>query len=206
MISIFSCFNCSGAGHLKQAFSIVFLILHALALSSQIVDGGNGHALILDKKGNVWTIGRNNYGQLGDSTLENSTTPKKVEQLHNIIAISRGYDHSIALDKNGDLFLWGRNNYGQLGCPSVNDQLTPQKLPNHTNFIAIEGGYWHTVALKRDGTVWCWGHNYFAELGDGTREHRSWPVQVRQISNDKISVLTDVIEIASVGYHTLALN
>jgi len=141
---------------MRQILSIIILALHSLVLSGQIVDGGNGHALILDKQGNVWTIGRNNYGQLGDSTLENSATPKKVKYLNNIIAISRGYDHS--------------------------------------------------VALKKDGTAWCWGHNYFAELGNGTREHSSWPVEVLQISDSEISVLTDVISIASVGYHTLALK
>ena len=86
----------------------------------------------------------------------------------------------------------------------MNDQLTPQKLPNHTNFVAVEGGHWHTVGLKKDGTVWCWGHNYFAELGNGTREHSSWPVEVLQNSNSEI--LTDVVSIASVGYHTLALK
>ncbi|MBK7224989.1 MAG: hypothetical protein IPH96_06015 [Saprospiraceae bacterium] len=100
----------------------------------------------------------------------------------------------------------GRNNYGQLGCASSNDQSTPQQLPNHTNFIAAEGGHWHTVGLKNDGTVWCWGHNYYAQLGNGTREHSSWPVQVLQTANSKISILDYVISIASVGSHTLALK
>lgn len=191
---------------MRRQLTILILTISSLTLTGQKLDGGNGHALILDKQGHVWTIGRNNYGQLGDSTLENSPTPKKIKNLNDIVVISRGYDHSIALDKNGNLFLWGRNNYGQLGCSSVNDQLTPQKLPNHTGFVAVEGGHWHTVGLKKDGTVWCWGHNYFAELGNGTREHSSWPVEVLQISNSEISVLNNIVSIASVGYHTLALK
>jgi len=104
------------------------------------------------------------------------------------------------------LFLWGRNNYGQLGCQSINDPTTPQKLQNHSGFIAVEGGHWHTVALKKDGTVWSWGHNYFAELSNGNREHSSWLVSVLQNSNSGISKLSDVTNIASVGYHTLALK
>lgn len=191
---------------MKQIVISVLLALYSITLMAQIVDGGNGHALILDKQGNVWTIGRNNYGQLGDSTLLNSPVPKKVKNLTTIVTISRGYDHSIALNKDGDLFLWGRNNYGQLGCASVNDQLTPQKLVGHTDFIAVEGGHWHTVALKKDGTVWCWGHNYYAELGNGTREHSTWPSAVLQFSNKKNNYLKDVVSIASVGYHTLALK
>lgn len=172
----------------------------------QLIDGGNGHALILDKQGNVWAIGRNDFGQLGDSSHVNSSIPKRVNNLKNIVAISRGYDHSIALDKFGDIYLWGRNNYLQIGISSVNDQTTPQKLKNHSDFIAIEGGHWHSVALKKDGTVWTWGHNYYAELGSGNREHSSWPVQVIQLKNGVKSKLNGVRKIASVGYHTLALK
>ena len=70
--------------------SIFILISSSLSLSGQIVDGGNGHALILDKKGHVWTIGRNDHGQLGDGTLVNSPTPKIVKNLNNIISICFG--------------------------------------------------------------------------------------------------------------------
>jgi alpha-tubulin suppressor-like RCC1 family protein len=171
-------YKINAGNFMSRAIFISILATFSFTLSGQIVDGGNGHAIILDKQGNVWTIGRNNFGQLGDNTLENSPTPKKIKTLNNIVAISRGYDHSIALDKNGNLFLWGRNNFGQLGCPSINDQLIPQKLPNHTNFIAVEGGHWHTAGLKKDGTVWCWGHNSYGQLGDNTIfVHKSSPVQ-----------------------------
>lgn len=189
-----------------KIFFIISILFTSITSLSQIIDGGNGHAIILDKKGYVWTIGRNNYGQLGDSSLKNSPNPKKVKGLKRIAKISRGYDHSIALDSAGNLYLWGRNNYGQIGCPSILDQLTPQKLPNHANFIAVEGGHWHTVGLKKDGTVWTWGHNFFGELGNGTREHSQWPTSVMQMVNSQKSVLNDIVQIASVGYHTLALK
>lgn len=149
---------------------IITLIFVADSIA-QIVDGGNGHAIVLDSLGQVWTIGRNDYGQLGDGSLINSNIPIKVKNLKSIQAISRGYDHSIALDSSGHLYLWGRNNYGQLGCSDVYDHSTPQKLQNHDHFIAIEGGHWHTLGLKDDGLVWAWGHNYFGELGNGSREH-----------------------------------
>lgn len=91
---------------MRLQITILILIILSLTLSGQILDGGNGHALILDKQGHVWTIGRNNFGQLGDSILKNSPIPKKIKSLNDIVVISRGYDHSIALNKNGNLFLW----------------------------------------------------------------------------------------------------
>ncbi|QNR25109.1 RCC1 domain-containing protein [Croceimicrobium hydrocarbonivorans] len=187
---------------MKYFLTVTFLIA-SISAKSQQVDGGNGHAIILDSNGIVYTIGRNNFGQIGDSTFINTSVPIEVSRLPKAMRISRGYDHSLAIDSSGYIWAWGRNNYGQLGTSILYDYNTPQKLSGHSDFIAVEGGHWHTVSLKRDGTVWTWGHNYYGELGNGTREHSQYPTQV--ITNDQ-NVLTEIIQIASVGYHTLALN
>ncbi|MEZ4907977.1 MAG: hypothetical protein R2771_10160 [Saprospiraceae bacterium] len=184
-------------------FFIPFIFLFIVDIFSQSVDGGNGHSLILDREGNVYAIGRNNYGQLGDSTYINSSIPKLVSRLPKIKVISRGYDHSLAIDSSGNIWEWGRNNYGQLGTVLANDYNVPQKLKGHSNFKSVEGGHWHTVALKNDGTVWSWGHNYYGELGSGDREHSSFPVQVVKENGEK---LTNIKAITCVGYHTLALD
>ena len=59
---------------MKITFITICLLLH-FSMFSQKVDAGNGHAIILNKKGIVYTIGRNNFGQLGDSTFKNSANP-----------------------------------------------------------------------------------------------------------------------------------
>ena len=46
---------------MRQIFHLFILTTLTLRLHAQIVDGGNGHALILDKQGNVWAIERNNF-------------------------------------------------------------------------------------------------------------------------------------------------
>ncbi len=168
----------------------------------QQVDAGNGHAIILDKKGDIYTVGRNNFGQLGDSTFTNSANPIKLESLPGIMTFSRGYDHSLAIDSNGTLYTWGRNNYGQLGTALNLDYNFPQELPGH-KFIAVEGGHWHTVGLKADGTVWTWGHNFYGELGNGGREHSQYPTKVVK---DNGNPLSRIVKIVSVGYHTLAID
>ena len=185
--------------------SIIIFILSTLILKvyAQQVDGGNGHAIILQKDGSVFTIGRNNFGQLGNGTNENSNTPVLVKRLPKIKIISRGYDHSLAIDSSGNLWAWGRNNYGQLGTSIPNDYSTPQKLIGHSSFKTVEGGHWHTIALKSNGTVWSWGHNFYGELGNGCREHSNYPTQVIKENGEKLS---NIIDIVSVGYHSLALD
>ncbi len=190
----------------SRIIALLQLCLLQLSVDAQTIDAGNGHALVLDTLGQVWTIGRNNYGQLGNGSLENSPKPILVRGLPRIRSISRGYDHSLAIDEQGRLYAWGRNNYGQLGINSPGDQLKPVLSNTTLRFKAIEGGYWHSVAIDLEGKVWAWGHNLYAELGNGTREHSLFPAEVRMKENNVIKHLDNVIEIASVGYHTLALR
>ena len=187
---------------MKHSLTLLLVLFISTGYSQQ-VDGGNGHAIILDKDGDVWTIGRNYFGQLGVKDVKNATAAIRVKSLPKIKEIARGYDHSIAIDVDGYLWSWGRNNYGQVGSRLPKDFFEPLKLEGHKDFIAAEGGFWHTVALKENGTVWAWGHNTYGELGDLSKEHSSKPVQV-VLENGK--PLTDIVKIASVGNHTLALN
>jgi len=47
------------------------------------VSGGDGHSVALDKEGNVWTWGSNEYGQLGDGTNIDKSIPEKLTIIGN---------------------------------------------------------------------------------------------------------------------------
>jgi alpha-tubulin suppressor-like RCC1 family protein len=190
----------------RLVLMMLMLLFAEQPLLAQQLDGGNGHFLLLENQ-SVYTVGRNNYGQLGRSEHMHDSLLQKVEGLPPIASIARGYDHSLAISTNGELYAWGRNNYGQLGGTDPSDANAPRLLPGYSDFTAIEGGYWHTTALQRNGTVWAWGHNLYGELGNGTREHSIWPAQVISLRDAATFVpLQDIVSIATVGYHTLALD
>lgn len=191
---------------INKLFWCFLFLVFVFPSHGQQVDAGNGHAIILDENGDVWTVGRNNFGQLGNGSFENSPVPVKVDGLPRITAVARGYDHSMALDENGEIWLWGCNNYGQLGTLEKYHYNVPMKLKHGARFTAIEGGHWHSMALADDSTVWAWGHNYFGELGSGNREHNSYLGRVFLDKEENLSYLRNIVQIASVGYHTLALN
>lgn len=186
---------------LKQ-IPLICLLLFPFGLFSQSVDGGNGHAVILDEEGYVFTIGRNNFGQLGIGSKQSSDVPVQVPGLPKCKAIARGYDFSLAIDTGGFVWAWGRNNYGQLGGAILVDRDTPRKVWLG-KVAAIEGGHWHTVALREDGTVNAWGHNFKGELGNLSREHNEYPVDVLMQNGEK---LRNIAQIVCVGNHTLALD
>ena len=125
-------------------------------------------------------------------------TPKQVNGLSDIIAISGGGDHSLALRSDGTVWAWGDNHSGQLGDGTKEDKRTPVQVKDLSNVTAIFAGYVHNLALKSDGTVWAWGYNGYGQLGDGTTTYRSTPVQVRDISG--------IIAISGGGDHSLALG
>ncbi|XP_065560963.1 anaphase-promoting complex subunit 1-like isoform X3 [Artemia franciscana] len=81
---------------------------------------GKEHSLALGKDGTVFTIGSGSRGQLGNGSLESSSTFIPVEALGGlkIVQIAAGGWHSIAVSLFGDAYTWGWNESGQIGRPS----------------------------------------------------------------------------------------
>ena len=180
------------------------------------IAAGTSHSLALKSDGTVWAWGYNYYGQLGDDSTVDSSTPVQVlgvggsGKLTDVIAIDGGWYHSLALKSDGTVWAWGRNNNGQLGDGTTTTSPTPVQVlgvggsGNLTDITAISAGDLHSLALKSDGTVWAWGHNNYGQLGDGTTTDSSTPVQVLGVGGS--GYLTDVAAIAGGYLHSLALT
>jgi len=166
--------------------------------ASPSIAAGSDHSVALNDFGIVWSWGKNSYGELGDGTTTERSTPVAVSDLNNVIAISAGYSHTMALTAEGTVWAWGQNYSGQLGDGTTTVRTTPVQVSGLNDVIAIAAASNHSLALKADRTVWAWGYNGQGQLGDGTISYRFTPVQV--------SGLTDVIAIAAGYYHTLALK
>lgn len=159
-----------------------------------IACGGNSynpHFLALKNDGTVWARGYNDYGQLGDGSTSNRSTPVQVQNLNDVKAISSGYYHSLALKNDGTVWAWGSNGNGKLGDGSTNNSLIPVQVQNLGEVKAIAAGYHFSMALKTDGTVWAWG--YIPHWGE-------------YYSPTPISNLTDIGTISASNEHFLALK
>ena len=197
----------AGAGYLTGITAIAAHYLHNLALKSD---------------GTVWAWGSNYFGQLGDGTTTDSSTPVQVEgpagagYLTDITAIAAGCNHSLALKSDGTVWAWGYNHYGQLGDGTTTDSSTPVQVEGPagagylTGITAIAAGDSHSLALKSDGTVWAWGDNYYDELGDGTPEYSEVsymsPVPMQVVGPAGAGYLTGITAIAAGYKNNLALK
>ena len=74
-----------------------------------------GFCLAVDSKGEVWAWGSNIYGQLGSNIPASSSTPVKVNDLTDVVAVSAGGYHSLAVDSKGEVWAWGKIGRGSCG-------------------------------------------------------------------------------------------
>ncbi|NLK00231.1 MAG: hypothetical protein GX318_03200 [Clostridia bacterium] len=89
---------------------------------------GRYHTVALKEDGTVWAWGKNDVGQLGDGTLEDSTVPVQVVGLSDIVSISTGLYHTIALAGDGTVWSWGDNSSGQLGDGTNENRNSPVRI------------------------------------------------------------------------------
>ena len=139
--------------------------------------------------GRVATWGDNAWGQIGDGTTTNRSTPWETPGLTGIVQVANGGTHILALESSGRVWAWGSNVYGELGLgttsPVHGSNPTETLVPGLTGVVQIAAGLGTSFALRSDGTVWAWGYNDVGQLGDGTTVNHDVPTQVPGLTGIK---------------------
>lgn len=160
----------------------------------------------LDANGYVWSWGDGDDGQLGlgvanDNVIDETdyTSPQKIQNLTDIVAINRGYDHMLLLKDDGSVLAFGNNKNGQLGNGSSNNSDTPVSVKGLSNIVQISAAV-SSYALDQEGRLWAWGSNKYGQLGQGTSDNEIHSIPVEVIFDEA------VISVASGKGHALALT
>jgi alpha-tubulin suppressor-like RCC1 family protein len=152
----------------------------ATAVTFSKYDGPHGCALLASGAIKCW--GENSYGQLGNGTRIDATTPVIVIGISSATAVAAGRWHTCALLASGAVQCWGTVNDGGLGDGLNNSSPLPVSVTGISTATAVTAGRDHICALLSSGAVQCWGSNA-SGLGDGTTNAANTPVTVRGISS-----------------------
>jgi alpha-tubulin suppressor-like RCC1 family protein len=132
---------------------------------AKAIAAGDSHACALLSDQTIRCWGHNFSGQLGDRTMNDSSSAVAVVEVSGATSIAVGESQACATLSNGSVSCWGTNGEGELGDGTGVDSPTPVKVAGLTNAVALAGGWDHTCALLADATVQCWGDNDFGQLG-----------------------------------------
>jgi trimeric autotransporter adhesin len=169
--------------------------------NSQSLAGGFQHTCAVGSNGAVKCWGKNDKGQIGDSSITTRLLPTAVDGLSGgYTAVAAGDLHSCALSTGGGVKCWGYNIDGQVGDSSFTERHAPVDVSGlGSGITAIAAGYNHTCAVTTTGAAKCWGTNEWWQLGDGTEDfNANAPVDV-------VGLSSGVTAIAGGNLHTCAL-
>jgi len=141
----------------------------------------NGCALLASGTVRCW--GNNNDGQLGNGSLNNTTTPVNVVGITDATEISVNSESACALLASGIVRCWGNNNDGQLGDGTTSTSPIPVSVSGISDATQLSVTSSYACAVLSDGTVSCWGNNDFGQLGNGTTNDSLAPTAVSNIDN-----------------------
>jgi len=163
----------------------------------QIHPTGRG-CIALDDGGNVFGIGQNDDGELGQGDTTDRyiftrieyfvTNSKTISQIFVSNQSYTNFDCSVAaIDDDGQLYLWGSNTDGQLGDGTTTNVLTPAPASGFTSTktVAIGSTYQTTtLVIRNDGTLWATGRNNDGQCGDGTTTDITTFKQITSMGSD----------------------
>ena len=163
---------------------------------------GDNHTCVVTNSDAMYCWGSGTYGQLGNDSSSNRSTPVRVRDgvasgadtdgtyLTNIDLITAGGVHTCAYTNSGALYCWGYNSNGQLGNDSIVNRDTPVRVYDGeavgadtdgtylTNVSAISNGNENMCATTNAGNVYCWGRGLQGRLGNDAVTDSHVPARV----------------------------
>ncbi|EZA50174.1 Regulator of chromosome condensation [Ooceraea biroi] len=118
------------------------------------ISSGEHHTVALDSEGQVFVMGRKEYGRLGlganCSDAEELTLVPAISSIK-YIDVGTGSRESFAVTETGELYAWGMGTNGNLGTGDGEDVEEPAlvkgKQLDGKTVVRISGGGQHTLAL-----------------------------------------------------------
>lgn len=146
---------------------------------------GNTLSYLTDN-GDVYALGLNSYGQMGDSSNRNKISPTFIRS--DITSLSVGATHSMMVDTFGNLYATGDNSDSELGDGTMNNSSSPIRVLSGVKTAAV--GNFFSVILAQNGDVYTCGRTTLGQCGNGTKNGTAIPVKIAEGAVKVVSAAT----------------
>ncbi len=111
---------------------------------------GRTHTAYVKTDGSLWTLGRNNEGQLGDGT--NDSRAGAVQIAANVVEVSCSGSSTFYITASGELWATGKNNGTWLGDGTEIDRTTPVKIAENVARVFAKES--HVLFIDTSHQLW----------------------------------------------------
>ena len=180
---IFACgynkYGQCGLGRFSESQITPSLVPNVPSNIVQFICGGH-HSLFLDSEGNVYSVGFNEFGQLGLGHNINQNVLNKIPNIPPIKIISCLFTSSYLIDFEGNLWTFGDNEKRQLGHGDKTNRSIPKQISTLKEIQQISYGSCgrHFLAKNSQNKIFVAGYNYYGQLGTGDTQSLSIPTEI----------------------------
>eukprot|EP01083_Nonionella_stella_P016674 46598_1 len=131
------------------------------------IECGSSHSVCVNKEGDLWSFGRNQFGQLGTGSVtewdEGVTQPHLFQSLKGfenvmIASASCGLNHTAVLTKSNDIYCFGENYYSQCSTKLKNPKIKHPNLITKTEIGVDESCFVKRVIAGYETTIVVFEH------------------------------------------------
>ncbi|KAH9247044.1 hypothetical protein BASA81_015396 [Batrachochytrium salamandrivorans] len=151
----------------RLSFALLLLVglvnLVSFATAKRLAGQGR-HFLVLQRDGQVFGVGNDDYGQLGlNTTTAAIVLPQPMLSVTNATDVSGGESHSCLIDQDAQVKCTGRNTNYQLGDGTQsNKHMLVPALGLASGIEEVYCNYHASCARAASGVAQCWGYFTFS--------------------------------------------
>jgi len=175
------CWGSNQYGRLGDGTSTVFQLTPvAVTGNHEFVDitAGAAHTCALERDGDAFCWGHNEFGQVGDATFTDRNAPVPVAGSHTWIALHAGGNTTCGVVVDGSAYCWGDGSWAQLGTSMTSLANEPVPVESAEEFSYVVPGTYHACGVTTTGQARCWGFRSYGQLATGNAAYFDPPVRV----------------------------